>query len=146
MPSWPPTTPSVVIDANAVVSAALKVDSTPERALRLARRFCTVCMSRDVSDEIGRVLVRPWLQARPSDERRDEMLALLHGAARAFEPAERVTDCRDAKDNRYLELALAASADMIVSGDQDLLVLAPWRGVRILSPAAFVALWDDPPP
>ena len=63
-----------------------------------------------------------------------------------FEPAERVTDCRDAKDNRYLELALAASADIIVSGDQDLLVLDPWRGVRILSPAAFVALWDDPAP
>ena len=74
MPSWPPTTPSVVIDADAVVSAALKGDSTPERALRLARSLCTVCMSRDVSDEIGRVLGRPWLQARTSEGRRDEVL------------------------------------------------------------------------
>ena len=146
MPSWPRTTPSVVIDANAVVSAALKADPTPERALRLARRFCTVCMSRDVSDEIGRVLARPWLRARIPDERRDEMLDLLHGAARTFEPAERAMDCRDAKDDRYLELALAACADIIVSGDQDLLVLDSWRGVRIPSPAAFVALWDASPP
>ena len=146
MPSWPPTTPSVVIDADAVVSAALKGDSTPERALRLARSLCTVCMSRDVSDEIGRVLARPWLQARISYGRRDEILELLHGAARTFEPVERVVDRRDAKGNRCFELALAASADVIVSGDQDLLVLHPWRGVRILSPAASVALWDDPTP
>jgi predicted nucleic acid-binding protein len=56
-----------------------------------------------------------------------------------FAPAERVTDCRDAKDNKYLELALAAGARTIVSGDSDLLVLHPWRGVRILNPAAYLA-------
>jgi hypothetical protein len=44
----------------------------------------------------------------------------------------RVTDCRDPKDNKYLELALAAGAETIVSSDDDLLVLHPWRGVRIL--------------
>ena len=52
----------------------------------------------------------------------------------------RVTDCRDAKDNKYLELALAAGAETIVSGDFDLLVLHPWRGVRILDPAGYLAL------
>lgn len=51
----------------------------------------------------------------------------------------RVTDCRDAKDNRYLELALAAGADAIISGDADLLVLHPWRGTRILRPADYLA-------
>ncbi len=70
------------------------------------------------------------------------MLALVVGAARSFAPAERVTDCRDAKDNTYLELALAAGASVILSGDADLLVLHPWRGVRIVSPAAFLA--DSP--
>ena len=52
-----------------------------------------------------------------------------------------MTDCRDAKDDRYLELALATSADIIVSGDMDLLILDPWRGVRIMTPASFVQLW-----
>ena len=52
-----------------------------------------------------------------------------------FSPSERVADCRDAKDNKYLELALAAGAWAIVSGDADLLALHPWRGVRILRPA-----------
>ena len=57
----------------------------------------------------------------------------------SFEPAERVTDCRDAKDDKYLELALASGAGAIVSSDADLLVLHPWRGVRILRPAAYLA-------
>jgi predicted nucleic acid-binding protein len=50
-----------------------------------------------------------------------------------------VTDCRDPKDDKYLELALAAGAETIVSSDDDLLVLHPWRGVRILRPADYVA-------
>jgi predicted nucleic acid-binding protein len=50
-----------------------------------------------------------------------------------------VTECRDSKDNTYLELALAAGAWAIVSGDEDLLVLDPWRSVRLLRPAAYLA-------
>jgi hypothetical protein len=52
--------------------------------------------------------------------------------------AERVTDCRDPKDNKYLELSLAAGAETIVSSDDDLLVLDPWRGVRIMRPAEYL--------
>jgi predicted nucleic acid-binding protein len=51
-----------------------------------------------------------------------------------------VTDCRDPKDAKYLELALAAGAETIVSSDDDLLVLHPWRGVRVLRPADYLAL------
>lgn len=46
---------------------------------------------------------------------------------------------RAAKDNKCLELALAAGPWAIVSGDADLLVLHPWRGVRILRPTAYLA-------
>jgi predicted nucleic acid-binding protein len=51
-----------------------------------------------------------------------------------------VTDCRDAKDNKYLELLLAAQAAILVSSDADLLVLAPWRGRQIMRPAEYVAI------
>ena len=134
-----------MIDANAVVSAAPKAESVPERALRLAQARCTVCLSADVRDEIGRVLARPRLASRVSPGRVAFLLALLDDGARWIEPNVRVTDCRDAKDDRYLELALAASADIIVSGDMDLLVLDPWRGVRIMTPAQFVQLWPPLP-
>jgi hypothetical protein len=48
--------------------------------------------------------------------------------------------CRDPKDDQFLALALAAEADVIVSSDEDLLVLHPWRGIPILSPAAFISI------
>ncbi len=73
-----------------------------------------------------------------TDDRRREIIELLAAAALWVEPTEKVEDCRDAKDNRYLELALAAQATVIVSGDEDLLVLDPWRNVRVLRPAHFL--------
>ena len=57
-----------------------------------------------------------------------------------FQPLEPVTDCRDPKDNKYLELALAAGASIIVSSGDDLLVLDPWRGIRILRPVNSLRL------
>lgn len=72
------------------------------------------------------------------------ILDILRRQAVWFRPSEPVTDCRDAKDNKYLELALASGAGIIVSGDADLLVLHPWRGVRILRPADYLVESGDP--
>jgi predicted nucleic acid-binding protein len=52
--------------------------------------------------------------------------------------AERILVCRDPKDDKFLELALNGKADVIVSGDADLLVLNPFRGIPIVAPAVFV--------
>jgi uncharacterized protein len=53
-------------------------------------------------------------------------------------PRCRVTVCRDHKDNEVLACALEASAEYIISGDNDLLVLKVFHGIRIISPAEFV--------
>lgn len=57
-----------------------------------------------------------------------------------FVPSVTVADCRDPKDDKYLELALAAHASLLISSDGDLLSLHPWRGVPILRPAEYLAL------
>lgn len=88
--------------------------------------------------EIAAVLARPRFTRILTDDRRREILELLAAAALWTEPKIRIEDCRDGKDNRYLELALAARATVIVSGDADLLVLDPWRSVRVLRPAQFL--------
>ena len=59
-----------------------------------------------------------------------------------LEVIEVVTDCRDPKDNKFLELALIGKATHIVSGDEDLLVLHPFRGISILTPQSFLAQWE----
>ncbi len=129
----------IVFDASAVVSAALRADGVPERALLRAEETDIFALSAEVDAEIAGVLERPRFAAAVSAVRRSRILDVLRSSAVWFSPSERVADCRDAKDNKYLELALAAGAWAIVSGDADLLVLHPWRGVRILRPAAYLA-------
>lgn len=127
-----------MFDANAVVSAALNPDGPPRRAIATARARGTIALSEAVHAEVAEVLARPKFARVLTDDRRREILELLSAAALWVEPEERVRDCRDGKDNRYLELALAAGAAAIVSGDEDLLVLSPWRGIRVLRPARFL--------
>ena len=130
--------PNVVLDASTIVSAALVPNSTPDRALISARNGGVICLSAPVLNEIEQVLRRPKFARSLRRGRIDEVLALLTASARWFAPTEPVYDCRDAKDNKYLELALAAGASVIVSGDDDLTSLDPWRGIRIVTPADYV--------
>ena len=129
----------IVFDASAVVSAALRENSVPGRALLRAEQADVFALSAAVDAEIEEVLNRPRFVKAVTTARRARVLATLRDGAAWFDPVERVTDCRDAKDNKYLELALAADAGTIVTGDRDLLVLDPWRGVRILLPAQYLA-------
>jgi putative PIN family toxin of toxin-antitoxin system len=134
----------IVFDASAVISAALRADSVPERALLHAEATDIFALSAEVDAEIAGVLQRPRFASAVPPLRRARILDVLRGQAAWFNPIERVSDCRDAKDNKYLELAIAAGAWAIVSGDADLLVLHPWRGVRILRPADYLAETTSP--
>jgi putative PIN family toxin of toxin-antitoxin system len=129
----------IVFDASTVVSAALKTDSVPEQALLRAEEADVFALSTAVDIEIAGVLGRPKFARILTHERRAKILQILRDEAIWFDPAVRVFDCRDPKDNKYLELALAADAAIIVSSDDDLLVLHPWRGKSILRPADYLA-------
>ena len=131
-----------MIDASTVVSAALNPNGVPRQAIAAARGRGVIALSEAVHGEIAEVLTRPKFARFLAEDRRREILELLAAAALWVKPEETVDDCRDAKDNRYLELALAARATAIVSGDEDLLVLDPWRGVRMLRPARFLEMLE----
>ena len=62
----------------------------------------------------------------------DFLAALLH-AAKFIEVTEQGAACRDSKDNKFLELAVSDQATCVVTGDNDLLVLHPFREIPILS-------------
>ncbi len=55
-----------------------------------------------------------------------------------IKPSVEIVECRDPKDDKFLELAYSAKAKCIVSGDQDLLVLHPFRGIPIKTAAEFL--------
>ena len=127
----------VVFDASSLVSAALKADSNPERALlRAITAPNRLIVSAEVEAEYREVLSRPKFDRFVSIGRRQSILDFAIMAAERVEPTEIVRECRDPKDDKYLALAAAGKADIIVSSDvRHLLSMHPWRGISILSPA-----------
>jgi predicted nucleic acid-binding protein len=59
-------------------------------------------------------------------------------AAELVTITDRTTACRDPKDDKFLELAVNGRANLIISGDADLLALNPFREIPIVTPATFV--------
>lgn len=127
----------VVFDTNVIVSAMLFGDSVPGRAFLDVLDNGTILMSRSLARELSEVLGREKFDRYVSREQRDRFLASLIRESDMIEVTESIRACRDPKDNRILELAVDGNADFIVTGDADLLVLNSFRGVRILTPAAF---------
>jgi len=72
-----------------------------------------------------------------SKEKRANTLEFIAKDAKWFTPTETIRDCRDPKDDKFLELAVASKADFLITGDSDLLVLNPFRKTRILTMADF---------
>jgi putative PIN family toxin of toxin-antitoxin system len=130
--------PCIVFDTNAFVSAAILPASASRQALLLAaRNFCIVHSSATWL-ELGEVIARKKFDRYFPGESRSEFLLALARASRFIESSTSVTDCIDPTDNRFLELALDAKAEIIVSGDDHLRSMHPWRGIAILSPGEFL--------
>jgi uncharacterized protein len=128
-----------VCDANVIVSALLFEESAPGRAFGAALDQGGILLSADVFAEITEVLRRPKFDRYLTREERDAFLKELLRQATLVEVSESITDCRDPKDNKYLELAVAGKARCLVSGDRDLLDLHPFRGIPIRTPQEFLA-------
>ena len=65
-------------------------------------------------------------------------LAVLTREAQWIDVDMQITACRDPKDDKFLSLAVSGEATHIVTGDADLLVLHPFRGIRIVTPSTFL--------
>lgn len=126
-----------VFDTNVIVSAALLVGSIPRQAFDQALDDGRILISVPVLIELAEVLSRKKLNKYLLEEERMSFLVALLKEAEMVEITEAITDCRDVKDNKFLELVVSGKADCIVSGDEDLLVLNPFRGIPILTPREF---------
>lgn len=105
-----------------------------------AREFA-LWLSEHVLVNVVRVLTDPD-GYRWDLEPAEEYVSLLVEIAEAsggdvVEPEVRVRDCADHEDNRILELALAANADLIVSDDEHLTSMSPWRGIPVIRTREF---------
>ena len=96
-------------------------------------------MSDETSKEARDVLTRARFDRHATLEVREEFLRDLMLDVEMVPIIERVQACRDPEDDKILELAVNGNADYIVTGDDDLLVMNPFRGIVIVRPAEFLA-------
>ncbi|WP_019989969.1 putative toxin-antitoxin system toxin component, PIN family [Rudanella lutea] len=128
----------IVFDTNTLVSAALLSTSIPRKAFELALNQGELLTSEACLSELNEVLHRPKFARYLTPFEADLFINQYSLKAKAVSVSSRLSDCRDAKDNKFLELATDGQADCIISGDQDLLVLHPFHGISILSPTDFL--------
>jgi hypothetical protein len=127
-----------IFDTNVLISAALIRDSKPAEALRKARATGEILMSVPSAAELNEVLGREKFERYIAREDRERFLAAIVRTAILADVTEQIAVCRDPKDDKFLELAVSCHATCIVSGDDDLLALDPFRGIRILSVEHFL--------
>jgi putative PIN family toxin of toxin-antitoxin system len=134
----------VVFDTNVFVSAFIQPKSPPGRLLaRLIQgdKFELV-LSTAILDEVGRALRYPKVRRRIKldDDDLDLRVAMLGILSTIVSVSSRTVTgvSRDPDDDAILAAAVEGCADYIVTGDQDLLTIGDYQGIRIVTPRAFL--------
>jgi uncharacterized protein len=127
-----------VLDTNVIVSAALFPESVPRKAFDIAIDLGKPLVSAAFLEELHKVLNRKRFDRYVSQESRNRFLAML--VVQGIFPDVQVSFqvCRDPKDDKFLELAVAGQATCLITGDDDLLVLDPFHGIPIVTPRKFL--------
>ena len=139
----PVAKPRFIFDTNAIISAVLLKRSVSRQAFDKAFDQGELLVSAETIDELNQVLRRPDFAKYVTEDERLAFLAVLLREAKLVEVTVAVSECRDPRDNKFLELAVSGQAVCIVTGDRDLLVLHPYRGIWIVTPRDFLEkMWQ----
>jgi len=131
----------IVLDTNVVVSGLLKSQGNPAQALTLALAGAVqVCHDKLILAEYAEVLARPRFKFDPKRVR--EVLTKLEVDGLAVDASEHSDlDLPDPDDEPFLAVALAASADFLVTGNLADYPPDKRRGCVVVSPAVFMEHW-----
>lgn len=130
--------PRFVFDTNSLISIALLPKSTNRSALQKAEQLGEIVLSNEVLSELAEVLLRTKFDKYLTLEERLEFVERIETRYKCIEVTSAFTDCRDSKDNKFLNLAFDAKASCLITGDKDLLVLNPFRNIPILNATDFL--------
>ncbi len=125
----------VVADTNVLVSRSILPESFPAQVLRQVELNSILLFSDSTMNELADVLSRKKFDRYVSVNDRRGFLERLGKIAEFIPIVQLVRECRDPKDDKFLEVALNGGAEVIITGDADLLGMNPWRGVAIVTPA-----------
>ena len=122
----------IVFDTSSLIPVCLHPDHEPAQIFRRAVIDHALFLTPEAIQELLVVISRHKFEAWQALGQRLAWAKMYQAAVTMIEPQERVNDCRDKGDNKFLELAIAASADIIVSSDIHLLELHPYRGIEVI--------------
>lgn len=128
----------IVIDTNVLVSALLFYQSETAKAVRQMLDHHDVLASHETLKELKTVLQKPKLHRYADPEKLAAFFLAYERITINTEILIPVVLCRDSKDDKFLEVALNGNADRLVTGDQDLLVLHPFKQTHIITPSEFL--------
>lgn len=134
---------NVVIDTNVLISAVLIKNSISDQVFTKAIQSYRILVSTETLAELTNKLLNPKFNKYVGIEKRIRFLQLFENIAFFVEPKQFIVDCRDPKDNRFLELAIEGNASFIISGDKDLIVLNPYRNIPIITPKEFFETYKN---
>ena len=129
----------VVVDTNVLISAALDDESVPARARNLALTHGQLIGTEATIQEFATKLLSSKFDPYVTRAARQTLLQRLQPVIKIVPVVQTVKACRDPGDDKFLEAAINGRADVIITGDKDLLALHPFSGVEILSPADYLA-------
>jgi putative PIN family toxin of toxin-antitoxin system len=128
----------IVIDTNVYVSRALRQGSVPGMAVDKAWLEATTLFSDATWLELQAVLKRAKFARYIQAGTLGPYLVKVREHSSLISIPTPIRACRDPKDDKFLEVAVHGRADVIVTGDTDLLALNPFRGIAILTPAEYL--------
>jgi putative PIN family toxin of toxin-antitoxin system len=128
----------IVIDTNVYVSRALRIASVPAAAVNRAWLEATTLLSTATWTELQAVLKRSKFARYIQPATLEPYLEKVRSIATFVSIPTPIRVCCDPRDDKFLEVAMHGRADVIVTGDADLLALHPFRRIAILSPAEFL--------
>lgn len=129
----------LVVDSNVLISAALTSHGAPARFLdTLFESRSILLFSEATMEELASRLMRSKFDAYVDRSTRARFLAELDAVTEFVGITGAPMGCRDRDDDKFLETALTGAADLLATGDGDLLALHPWQGIPILRPAQAI--------
>lgn len=129
-----------VIDTNTLISAFLLPNSTSRKAIDKAIAQGIIVISNETINEFSDTFIRPKFDQYISLDLRLEIIEEFKFLSKLIKPKVSIIACRDPKDNKFLELAVSAKASYIITGDEDLLVLHPFKNISILTASTFLTI------
>lgn len=136
----------VVIDTNVLIASIIGQSGFPRRIFDelILTNEVKICLSQAVLEEYEEVTERKKFKNYPDFvAKAQELIATMRKIAVLVEPTETIQVLPDGDDDKFLELAVAADASYVVTGNTKDFPMSEFRGINICTPKEFYEIWTQ---